>query len=141
MLAEAVEAERFACGINFAVGTDFGVAIFRGPNSDIGVEAFTVPDYRCEQEEVAAGFHLGTEPRAELIAGLSLNRDVTIRTVLKAEAGEKETDEMVDFSNGGNCTFTTAAGIALFDTDGGRKAGDKVHIRTGHLFDELASVG
>src|SRR5579871_711141 len=85
MFAKAVEAKLFGGGEDFAVGTDFRVAVFGGPFSDIRVKALAIFDHGCEQEQVAALFHLQLEARAELVAGLGFDGQLAIGAILRAK--------------------------------------------------------
>jgi len=78
VFAEAVEAETLAGAVDFSIGAHLGVAVFGGPFGDVGMEAFAIADDGREEKEVAALFHFGLEPPAELIAGLGLDGQLAI---------------------------------------------------------------
>ena len=60
---------------------------------------------------------------------------------MDAEFGVEKAKELIKFGDRSDGGFSAAAGGALFDGDGGREAGNGVHIWLFQLFDELASVG
>jgi len=140
VFAEAVEAEAFAGAVDFSIGADLGVAVLGGPFGDIGVEALAIANDGREEKEIAAFFHFGLEAPAELVAGLGFDGQLAIGAVLCAEAREEQADEMINLGDGGDGALAAAATVALLDADGGRDAGDEVHVRAGELLNELAGV-
>jgi hypothetical protein len=141
VFSEPVEAEPFVRRVEFSVGSNEGVVMARSPFCDIGVVAFAVSDHGCEEREGAAVPDGVEEALSELIAGLGFHGNLAIGTKRSAEPAEQESEEVVDLGDGGDGTFASAAGIALFDADGWGDAGDEIDVRVRHLFHELAGIG
>jgi hypothetical protein len=93
-----------------------------------------------EEQEVPALFEGGLELACDLVAGLGLHRELAIGAVDRAESTEEEAEELVDFGDCGDGAFAPATGVALFDADGGRQAGDAIDSGSRHLFDELTRI-
>ena len=140
VLAKTVQAQLFARGINFAVRANLRVAVLGGPLGDIRVKTLAIADHRGKQQQIAALFHLRRESQAELVAGLGLDGNLAVRAILRAEARKEQADEVVNLRDGGDGAFAAAAAVALLDADGGRDAGDQIHVRPGHLIDELPGI-
>ena len=58
-----------------------------------------------------------------------------------ADVRVKQAQVIVNLRRGGDDRARAAAGTALFDGDGRRKALDEIHVRLLHLVEELAGVG
>jgi hypothetical protein len=140
VLAEPIEAESFLRGMEFPIGPNEGVIMARGPFCDIGVVAFAVSDHGSEEREGAAFPDGVEEALSELIASLGFNGDVAIGAKKSTKTAEQESEEVVDLSDGGDGAFASSAGIALFDADGWREAGDEIDVGVRHLLHELTGV-
>src|SRR5436190_6405384 len=141
MLAEAVGPERLVRAINFSIGANFGVAVLGGPFGDIGMKAFAIADHGCEQQEIAASFQLSLQAAGELVARLRFHRQLAVRAILRAKAGEKQPQKMISFGHGRDGALAAAAAGALLNRNGRWDPRDQVNVWTGHLLDELARVG
>ena len=90
MLAKTVEPQRFAGGIDFAIGADFRVAVLGRPFGDVGVKAFAILHDRREQQQVAALLSTRlADVAAEFVARLGFDRQLAIGAILRARAARR----------------------------------------------------
>ena len=141
MLAETIQPQPFAGGMDFPVGPHFGVAVLGCPFRHFGVEAFAVFYHRREQQQIAARGHPVQQPLSQLIARLRLHGHLAIGTELRAQPREQQPHEMMDFRDRGDRAFAAAARVALLDADRRRDAGDQIDFGPRQLFHKLAGVG
>src|SRR5947207_11424908 len=111
-----------------------------GPLGNVGMKALAVFYDGSKQPQLAAFPQFALEPAREFIAGLGFDRDLAIGTKLRAQPGKQQTDEMVNLSNGRDGALAAATAGTLFDANGGRNAGDEIHVRARELLDELPCI-
>ena len=69
------------------------------------------------------------------------DRNLALGTVLGAQFGVEEAEEMIDLGDGGHRRFAATTGDTLFDSHSRRKSSDVVDIWLLHLLDELPGIG
>jgi len=141
VLAEAIQPEPRAGRKDLAVGPDFGMAVPGGPFRNVGMETLAILYDRSQQDEVAALLEFHLEAPAQFVTRLGFDRCLAVGAIGPAQPGEEEAEEVVDLGHRGHRALAASAGLALLDADGGRDARDGVHLRPGHLLDELPGVG
>ena len=86
---------------------------------------------------LAAVFHLLHDCGETLF----FDRQIAIRTKLRAGFGEEQPQKMINLGHRGDGRFAAATRDALFDGNGRRQALDQIDIRLLQLLDELPRVG
>ena len=140
VLAEAFQPERFGGRIDLAVGADFGEAVLGGPMGDIRVKTLAIFHHRREQQQIAAPPRFRRQPRCQLVARLRPHRPLAVRTILRAQPGKQQAQEMINLRDSGDGALAPAPRDALLDAHRGRNAGDQVHLGPRQLLDELPGV-
>ena len=116
-----------------------GETMIPSPAGHIGMVSFAATDKRSK--ELHRGIHAhGLQLSRHRGKGTFLNCDMAFRTVLGAEFGKKEPEELMDLGDGGNRGFSTTSGDALLDGDTGRKALNPIDIGFFKLIDKLPGV-
>ena len=102
--------------------------------------AFLKPNHRREQHQPRAIRH-SHEPINDLSRRLLSHRLAAFRTMRLPQVGEKQSKVIVNLRGGGDDRTHTAAGAALFNRNGWRKAFNEIQLRFLHLIEELARIG
>src|SRR5205823_3089808 len=134
------QSQPLAGRVDFSIGADFGVTMVGGPFGDVGMKTLAVFYDGSEEAQVTAFPQFTAQPPREFVAGLGFDGDLAIRAKLRSQPGEEQADEMIDFGDGCDGTLSPATAGALLDADGGRNAGDEVHVGAGELLDELPGI-
>ena len=141
VFAIAVEGLKFGWFDPLPVDPQQGESLFLGPAGDFGVETLATPDERGQKAEVFGGAELGADPFNDVRGSLSDRRLAGVGIVLDAELGVEQTEELIEFGDGGDGGLPAPAGGALLNRHGGRKARDGIDVRLLHLLDKLAGIG
>src|SRR5688572_6414302 len=105
------------------------------------MEAFAVAHHRRKQEQVAPLLHFRLQAAAKFVAGLTFDGKTAIRTILRAQPGEQQAEEMINFGDGSDGALAATAAGALLDADRRRNAGDQIDVRPRKLLNKLPGVG
>src|SRR5262245_46935070 len=98
-----------------------------GPFCDIGMKALAVLHYWREESQFAAAPSFPFQLAAQFIAGLGLDGQIAVGTILGPEPGEQQADEVINFGDRRDGALAAATAGSLLDADGRRDAGDQVN--------------
>jgi hypothetical protein len=140
VLPEPIEPKRLIRWVKLSVGSDFRITMLGGPMGYVGVKTLAIFYHRGEQSQIATLLEVAAEKSPHLIACLSLDGELTIRTVLRAQPREQQPQEVINLGDGGDGAFSPAASVSLFDANGRRQAGNQIDVGPGKLLDELAGI-
>ena len=127
VLLEPIETERLLSAEEPAVGAELAIAALSRPGGDVGMKPLSVLHHGREERKRSTPAR-SASMAAQMIARLGRHRDGAVRAILGAEAGEEQTNEMMDLRHRRYGALAAAARVALFDADGRWKSGDEVHV-------------
>ena len=139
VLLEALEFLETGNGNEFAIDQELLEALPVGPARDVRVKSFARLDQRRQHPQRAA-------PRRYLNllhdAGeiLFLDRQIALRTKLRAGLREKKPKKMINLRHGRDRRLSAAARDALLNRHRGGQAFNQIDIRFLELFDELPRI-
>ncbi|MNM75939.1 hypothetical protein D3C81_877420 [compost metagenome] len=107
---------------------------------DRQVFTLALANHRRQQHQLAA-FWLGQHQVDHLADGLCFQRDVMVRAARGADAGVKQTQVVVDFSDGADGRTRVVRGRLLLDGNRRRQTFDGVDVGFFHHRQELPGIG
>ena len=140
VFAEARESRPLRSGQEIAIDPEMRMSLRGSPFGKVGVIPFAVYHQRRQQADMIVSRVLH-DACDDGLRALRFYRHFTIGAILRAQLHIQQTQKMINLGERGYRTLASAAAGALLNGDGGRDAGNAVHLGPRCALHKLARVG